>query len=261
MKGTWEKEIANELHQFDARCRKASEAAKKADGDNEFEKYWQFYAQWTRTNSDIASTIQRRQAFFAAEMSKLLPLKKLDGKRTFTEFEKEMVFFRDMELCQWCKMDSGEHKVQWDECEIHHVTPYAKGGETNIDNAALVHKDCHPKSGDEVRRFGEWWGSRKSDETADSPRKTRQRGELPPEGTKIKFEYKSQIYNGVIKDNKIILNEQNETYKSFSEASRAITGTQRNGWRDWVLQLPSEEDHIRADHWRDGKKPLYLSDF
>ena len=260
VKGTWEKDIAKELHQFDARCRKASEAAKKGDGDKEFEKYWQLYAQWTRTNSDIASTIQRRQAFFAAEMSKLLPLKKLDSKRTFTEFEKETVFFRDIEKCQWCKMDSQEHKVQWDECEIHHITPYAKGGTTSIDNAALVHEDCHPKNENDVRKFGEWW-SKKNDEMTDSHSPTRQRDKLPPEGTKIKFEYKGETYNGIIKDNKIRLDEQNESYKSFSKASRAITGTSRNGWRDWFLQLPNEENSIRADYWRDGNPIISLSDF
>ena len=261
VKGTWETHLAEKLHTFDERCRKASEAAKKDDGGGEFEKYWQYYAQWTRTSSDIASTIQRRQAFFATEMSKLLPLKKLDEKRTFPEFEKQTVYFRDMESCQWCRMNSQEHKVLWDECEIHHVTPYAKGGATSIDNAALVHKDCHPKSDNEVRKFEEWWKARKSDGVTDSHPKPQQRGQLPPDGTKIKFVHKDQTYSGEIKNNKIILTGKNETYKSFSEASRAVTITNRNGWNDWHLLLPNEKHYIPANSWRTGEKIISLDNF
>lgn len=158
-------------------------------------------------------------------------------------------------------MNSQEHKVLWDECEIHHITPHAKGGTTSIDNAALVHKDCHPKSGNRVREFEEWWTGRKSDEMTDPHRKTQQRGQLPPEGTKIKFKHKDQNYTGEIKNSKIILTGKNETYKSFSEASRAVTSTNRNGWNDWLLLLPNEKDYIHANSWRKGEKIISLDKF
>lgn len=261
VRGTWETDLAKKLHEFDNRCRQASQAAKNNNSENEFEKYWQHYATWTRTNSDIASTVQRRHAFFAAEMSKLLALKKLDEKRTFSEFEKQTVFFRDMELCQFCKMSSEEHKVHWGECEFHHVTPYTKGGQTVIDNAALMHKDCHPKSENQVNKFEEWWRERKSDATKDSHRRTGQRGQLPPEGTKIKFEYLDRTYFGEINDNKIVLAKGQGTFKSFSRASKAVTHTSRNGWRDWYIQLPGEEKYILADNWRPGVEPVSLEDF
>ena len=258
VRGTWESYLAEKLNIFDERCRIASKDAKKDDGEGEFEKYWQNYAQWTRTSSDKASTIQRRHAFFTAEMSKLLPLKKLDEKRLFPEFEKQTVFFRDTELCQWCKMNSQEHKIPWDECEIHHVTPYAEGGTTSIENAALVHKDCHPMRKGHVREFAEWWRGRKSDEIKSNPRRANQRSQLPPEGTNIKFEYQDQTYLGEIKEQKIVLVGSSETYKSFSQASRGVTKTSRNGWRDWHLLLPGEEDYIRADEWRAKNSILSL---
>ena len=248
---TWSGDLGRALSEFDRRCRQASKDAKDGMTGTEFEKYWQFYAQWARTNSDTASTIQRRHAFFSKEMSALLNLKKRDSKRAFTDFERATVFFRDQGQCQYCKMLNESHKTPWDECEIHHVSPYAQGGATNTDNAALMHKECHPKSNDKVEKFREYW-NRRSDDTSFIKRiRNNKKRQLPPGETKVKFEWDGRCYSGIIENRTILLNENHKgRYKSFSEASMAISHTSRNGWKDWYIQLPGETAWILADNWR-----------
>ena len=158
-------DFADALKTFDYCCMEARNAAKENNDGHEFYKYWSSYAQWTRTSSDAAATVQRRDYFFSTEMLKLLNPRPRDKKRSFTEFERQLVFYRDSEECQFCKMNSNEHKISWDECEIHHVVPHSKGGQTNIDNAALVHRNCHPEGEQQVKEFLDWWKSFRSENT------------------------------------------------------------------------------------------------
>ena len=261
---SWENKLGEALDEFDRRFNQASKDANNQITDAEFEKYWSFYAQWTRTNSDIASTIQRRHTFFEKEILALLDLKKRDSNRSFTDLERRQIFRRDKGQCQYCKMMGQDNKVPWSESEIHHVTPYSRGGPTNIVNAALMHKDCHPKSERDVNKFMSYWRDKQSDDNEEeilmpiTPRKGKKR-ELPPDGTKVKFDWKDQLYEGVIKGRRIKLNTHHgEGYTSFTSASRSITNTSRNGWNDWDIQLPGEKDWILANHWRtpSKRKPL-----
>lgn len=156
----WEDRLASAMVKFDQRCKKASEDNRdNRDGiPNELEQYWNHYAQWTRTNADLGSTIQRRHTFYSREMFELLAPKKRDDIRRFTDFEKQLIFFRDSESCQFCKMQGGPHdKISLAECEIHHVIPHSEGGPTSMENGALMHRDCHPKNREDVARFREWW--------------------------------------------------------------------------------------------------------
>ena len=155
--------FANALNTFDDRCIQARKAAKENNNGHEFYKYWSSYAQWTGTRSDAAATIEQRDYFFSREMLRLLNPKARDRKRSFTDLQRRMVFYRDSGECQFCKMNSNEHKISWNECEIHHVFPYSEGGQTDIDNAALVHRDCHPKVKQEVNKFLDWWNNSKSE--------------------------------------------------------------------------------------------------
>ena len=90
-------------------------------------------------------------------MLKSLAPEKLDEQRTFNDFERQTTFFRDKGFCQFCKMNSKEHKILWEESQIHHVTPHSAGGVTEIDNGALVHRECHPKNDHDVEKFRNWW--------------------------------------------------------------------------------------------------------
>ena len=256
IQGTWESNLAGRLHEFERRCREAADANKN-NSETEFRKYYTEYAQWTQTRSDSAETIRRRHAFFAEEMRNLLSPTPKDTTRTFTEFDRKTVFFRDRELCQYCRCHGGnDHKVSWEDCEIHHVTPHSNGGATSIDNAALVHQDCHPKLKHEVEEFRTWWEKKGPYSRGPSSPKSSQRirereGKRafpPPEGTKARFTYKEQLHLGEIQSEKLVI--KGVRYNTFTDASRNITHTQRNGWRDWELLLPDEADWSLADEWR-----------
>ena len=152
----WESGLASNLAKFENRCRSAADDNKNRR-ETQNKRYYTEYGQLTRTGSDSANTIKRRHSFFADEMLNLLSPQKKDSKRQFTDTEREVVFFRDSETCQWCKMIGNDHRVLWDECDIHHVMPHAQGGLTEIKNAALVHRDCHPKKSSDVSEFRDWW--------------------------------------------------------------------------------------------------------
>jgi len=79
------------------------------------------------------------------------------------------------------------------------------------------------------------------------------RNDFPPDGTLCKFEYKGQLYEGIIKDRKLHVKGIG-VFSSLSSASGAVTNTSRNGWRDWKLKLPNATDWILADTWRKRKK-------
>ena len=252
--GTWESNLAGRLHEFERRCREAAKAERDKT-ESKFRRYYTEYARWTQTRSDSTETIRRRHAFFAEEMCNLLSPTPKDTTRVLTEFEKKTVFFRDRELCQYCLFHGGnDHKVSWEECEIHHVIQHAHGGASSIDNAVLVHRDCHPKAKQEVEEFLNWWSRRgpigSSNLESHGKRESKNGGRLfpPPEGTKARFKYKDKLYSGDIRGEKLNIN--GNRYNSFSETSREITNTSRNGWRDWELLLPDEEDWILDDEWR-----------
>ena len=245
--GSWEPRLAGSLHEFEKRRREAADADKKQRITG-YDKYHTEYGRLAQTGSDNAATIRRRHAFFSEEMLKLLKPKKLDLKRSFSELERRTVFFRDLELCQWCRMNGDTHKVPWEECELHHVLPHTEGGETSISNAVLVHRQCHPKDDNNVSAFLEWW---KGDGLAQNVESSPKNSFPPPEGTKASFKYKGSMYVGLIQNGKLVVaGDGQRDYGSFSKASDAITKTSRNGWRDWELLLPGKSEWVLADDWR-----------
>ena len=247
----WEPHLADSLFEFDKRRQKAAEDIRNRR-ESESERYYLEYGQLTQTRSDDANTIRRRHAFFSQEMLELLSPRKLDPTRSFSELQRKTVFFRDMEVCQWCRMNEVSHKVSWDECEIHHVFPHADGGSTDVSNAALVHRECHPRNRQNVEIFRNWWNRSGSDEPAPTTERGSRRSFLPPDGSKARFEYRGQQYSGKIRQGKLVLHGLHEgtVCKSFSQASREVTGTSRNGWMDWYICLPGKETWHLADEWR-----------
>ena len=152
----WESQLARKWDEFDRRVKKARDDVKQ-DREGEFNRYYYRYGRHTQTQSDNASIIQQRHAFFVEEMLELLDLGKLDPRLPFSNLQRQAIFFRDMEMCQWSRMRETPRRVHWDEMEIHHVTPHAEGGRTDIRNAALVHPDHHPKNAQDVAEFRRWW--------------------------------------------------------------------------------------------------------
>jgi hypothetical protein len=72
---------------------------------------------------------------------------------------------------------------------------------------------------------------------------------LPTDGTVCRFRYKNRLFEGKITGGKFVIPGRG-TFTSFSAASDTLTGTQRNGWLDWELQLPGTKEWILADKWR-----------
>ena len=247
----WEHHLANKLFEFDKYRREAADDMRNRRATAN-ERYYSEYGQLTQTRSDDANTIRRRHAFFSEQMLKMLSPKKLDSVRHFSDLERQTVFFRDMEICHWCRMKGNSRRVLWEECEIHHVTPYIHGGLTEIENAVLVHRDCHPKSKADVEEFHQWWFCLRENEVVKPTVSGRKFP--PPDGTEAMFRYRDQQHMGEIRDGKLLLSGRHEgsAYKSFSAASVEITGTARNGWKDWELKLPGEEIWVPADGWRRG---------
>ena len=252
----WESKIADKWHEFESRRDQAAKEVKD-NPESQFRHYYYRYGQLAQTQSDNAQTIRQRHVFFVEEMLVLLAPKKLQDRRAFSELERQTVFFRDNGLCQWSRMKGVERRVLWNECQIHHVVPYAKGGTTDIRNAALVHPEYHPQSSESVREFKEWWEQHMHQRIDEVPRRQRQGKKRinPPDGTKIRFSHENQMYYGKYRDGKIILEiEGGKRYcSSLSDASRTITGTSRNGWMDWYFLISGEDQWMLAQDWRSAQ--------
>jgi hypothetical protein len=74
-----------------------------------------------------------------------------------------------------------------------------------------------------------------------------------PNGTLIRMEYKKEISQAAVRNNKIDFNGENY---SPSELARFIAkgkndkGTNRNAWRDLLIKRPSDSDWCLADELR-----------
>ena len=127
----------------------------KNRGDDQPGEYWTRYGQHARTNSDRGENILRRHQFFVEKMhSELKPVLK-DPNRAYGLLEREVIYYRDKKTCQVC-----ESEVVWTEAEIHHVSEHSKGGQTTIENGALVHAHCHPKGEAQTNAFAQKWNQK-----------------------------------------------------------------------------------------------------
>jgi len=82
-----------------------------------------------------------RQIFFEYLKTQNVSLALLDNKRLFNEAEKIIIYRRDKGLCQQCLKDvkpENEAQVTWTQYQADHIFPYAKGGQTTIDNAQVL---------------------------------------------------------------------------------------------------------------------------
>lgn len=75
---------------------------------------------------------------------------------------------------------------------------------------------------------------------------------MPPDGTKCRFRYAGETYNGSISNQRFHVDGFG-VFGSLSQASVKITDTSRNGWRDWEIQLPNTSEWILAQTWRDNQ--------
>ncbi len=251
----WKGKIAETLHIFKKRCDEASKANKDGNEDHEHRRYYARYVQWTSTSSNNPNSIRDRHVFFAQEMIKLLGITPRDPKRLFNDTEREIIFYRDQGKCQHCLMQGDEDSVAWENAEIHHVLPHSEGGKTEIENGALVHKECHPKGLDTVTEFKAWWDEKQSKSSAEreSRKRQKQSSELPPDGTLIRANYQGAEFTGKIIDKMIILDHNKSTFASMSLAASEATQHSTNGWVFWEIKTPNSDQWELATHWRDSQ--------
>ena len=148
---SWESMLAGAVDKFIADL--ATATKKSTDSPEAPNEFWIRYGQWARTDASEGSTIGLRHRFYAKRMHESLgPLQMKDTTRNFGRIEKEIIYFLDAKKCQECHSE-----VVWTEAEIHHVKEHHEGGKTQLDNGALVHRVCHPKTDDAVKAFADSW--------------------------------------------------------------------------------------------------------
>lgn len=241
----WESGLYDAFRKFHAKAIAAAKAMKGDVQSDENKEYYHSYVLWTSTKTDAADTIQKRHYFFIEKMMNFLSPTPKDQQRNFTNADKEDIYRRDKGICQVCKMNGRTVAIAFSEAEIHHVREHQHGGRSVMSNGALVHKDCHPRSTQDVDVFLFWWENR-SQRPANA-------GFLkfpPPEGTECRLDYHGTTHYGRIKQKKLVVDDHDSAYNAFSPAANAIIGTSTNGWIVWELKLPSYDEWVLADDWR-----------
>ena len=150
----WQDEFAGALDTFLLNLKGAS----KADESDPKYHFWSQYGTWTRVNSDRGDSISLRHLFYVAEMLDQMPATApKDPTRKFSEEMRELVYLQQGKSCAVC-----ESGVSWADADIHHVQEHQHGGRTTLENAALVHRQCHPKVGSAVTEFAKKWNGNRS---------------------------------------------------------------------------------------------------
>lgn len=158
VRSSWEPKFAEAFDHFNKRM--AESRAKEKD-EKVADQYLRNYGYKTRAGSDIAGNIRDRQLFFNLKMLEYMQPTAKDQDRSFGAIERELIYHRDDKRCS--APNCGK-EVLWGDAEFHHVEPHGDGGATSISNGALVHRECHPRSSEDVQRFADhFWRSRKVD--------------------------------------------------------------------------------------------------
>ena len=144
----WQDEFPSALDAFLLNLR----GAHKVEESDPKYVYWSQYGNWTRVNSDRGENISLRHFFYVARILARMPATEpKDPDRQFSDEMRELVYWKQRKICAVCK-----GVAAWNDSEIHHVIEHQHGGRTVLENAALVHKQCHPK-GKKAMQFAEEW--------------------------------------------------------------------------------------------------------
>lgn len=102
------------------------------------------YHEKTSNSSDTFDSLQYRHNFLKESLISHvsnLPLK--DDRRNFDEAQRQVIFRRDNGICKICGK-----KCEWNEWEADHITPWSKGGKTEIENGQVLCPSCNSKKSD-----------------------------------------------------------------------------------------------------------------
>lgn len=154
--------------------------------------------------------------------------------------------------------------MDWSDSEIDHITPYAVGGETSLDNARLVHSGCHTRgvsalngftdSGEKVEdAMGKPWeendpGSVKLNILDQGGRRVAIKhlyeAGLLADGCSLVFQRKEgNIEARFIAPNSFAFQDAagESTYSSFNSLVKEKIGGDRNVWDGTSVEFPTGE--------------------
>jgi hypothetical protein len=178
--------------------------ASKTKYDEKPDEYWLRYGLLTRSNTDRVDTIERRHLFFVDKMQAYLKPQLKDSSRIFGALERELIYYRDKKRCQ--RPGCGA-EVTWSDAEYHHVELHSQGGRTTLQNGALVHKACHPKSAKDVAAFADGWEARVDTSSSDpapnsvssAATKPQEKNELQPKRGRPKLPPEEKLVARLVK--------------------------------------------------------------
>ena len=235
----------------------SSASAIKDDEEKSKNLYWIHYMHHTKVSADSPDTIARRHEFFSARMSEYMrkggSLISKDPQRGFTSVEREAIYFRDDKKCLVC-----DSSVVWRDAEIHHVKPHSEGGETVLENGALVHKICHPRIEEDVEKYATLFQEKMNSVRESKQRKKRSKNKRIdplPEGTEARAFYGGETYLAKIasKGQWHLVDHDGNVYakeNTPSGAAKAATGKNLNGYKFWEVKRPDDQNWMPLDSIR-----------
>lgn len=241
----WRNGLKNAYENFRKNFAEAS--AIKDDNERSVNEYWIHYVQRTKVSADSPDVIASRHEFFSTKMSEHMRERNFlisrDKQRLFTLVEREAIYFRDDKKCLMCK-DS----VVWRDAEIHHVKTHAEGGETILENGALVHKICHPKSNAKMQEAAELFEKKRNETKHSKQTNAKKRAHNKvylPDFTQARADYSGKMYSAEISNGKWNLVKQGSVYateRTPSGAARKATGKSLNGNKFWEVKRPDDDN-------------------
>ena len=91
----------------------------------------------TKPNLENRHEVYKRR--FLRDIQDLVPR---DPQRVFSRDERIVIWRRDNETCQECNQI-----ITFDEMQADHITPHSGGGETTLDNAQTLCRECNARKG------------------------------------------------------------------------------------------------------------------
>ncbi len=113
-----------------------------SDRDSWAKDLYDYIEAFNRSGGTEGNIKERHRVYksrFIRDTQDLIPK---DDQRTFTEDQRIVIWRRDNKTCQECN-----NRIEFDEMEADHIIPHSRGGETNIENAQALCRQCNARKG------------------------------------------------------------------------------------------------------------------